>query len=295
MRSFLVILLLSISTLGFAQELNCTVVVNAQQTGNENLQIFKNLEKQLTEFINNTKWTNKTFAPQELINCSMNIIVSEYSGEFFKATIQVQSSRPIYGSSYSSPIYNFNDKDFTFRYLEFQNLIYNPTQYTSNLISVLAFHVYMVLGLDADSFEQNGGQEYYKQAQTILNYSQQENFKGWKLEDGLQSRFILIDNMLSTTFREYRTVIYDYHRLGLDEMGNDLKKGKDKIASSLEKFMAMNSRRPNSFLLRTFFDAKADEIEQIFSDGPQVNIATLKDVLQKVAPMHSSKWRNIKF
>jgi hypothetical protein len=295
MRSFLVILLLSISTLGFAQELNCTVVVNAQQTGNENLQIFKNLEKQLTEFINNTKWTNKTFAPQELINCSMNIIVSEYSGEFFKATIQVQSSRPIYGSSYSSPIYNFNDKDFTFKYLEFQNLIYNPTQYTSNLISVLAFHVYMVLGLDADSFEQNGGQEYYKQAQTILNYSQQENFKGWKLEDGLQSRFILIDNMLSTTFREYRTVIYDYHRLGLDEMGNDLKKGKDKIASSLEKFMAMNSRRPNSFLLRTFFDAKADEIEQIFSDGPQVNIATLKDVLQKVAPMHSSKWRNIKF
>ncbi|GAL65742.1 DUF4835 family protein [Jejuia pallidilutea] len=295
MRSFLVILLLSISTLGFAQELNCTVVVNAQQTGNENLQIFKNLEKQLTEFINNTKWTNKTFAPQELINCSMNIIVSEYSGEFFKATIQVQSSRPIYGSSYSSPIYNFNDKDFTFKYLEFQNLIYNPTQYTSNLISVLAFHVYMVLGLDADSFEQNGGQEYYKQAQTILNYSQQENFKGWKLEDGLQSRFILIDNMLSTTFREYRTVIYDYHRLGLDEMSNDLKKGKDKIASSLEKFMAMNSRRPNSFLLRTFFDAKADEIEQIFSDGPQVNIATLKDVLQKVAPMHSSKWRNIKF
>ncbi|WP_369385287.1 DUF4835 family protein [Jejuia pallidilutea] len=185
--------------------------------------------------MNNTKWTNKTFAPQELINCSMNIIVSEYSGEFFKATIQVQSSRPIYGSSYSSPIYNFNDKDFTFKYLEFQNLIYNPTQYTSNLISVLAFHVYMVLGLDADSFEQNGGQEYYKQAQTILNYSQQENFKGWKLEDGLQSRFILIDNMLSTTFREYRTVIYDYHRLGLDEMSNDLKKGKDKIASSLRK------------------------------------------------------------
>ena len=178
------------------KSLNCTVVVNAQQTGNENLQIFKNLEKQLTEFVNNTKWTDRTFAPQELINCSMNIIISEYSGEFFKATVQVQSSRPIYGSSYSSPVYNFNDKDFSFRYLEFQNLIYNPTQYTSNLISVLAFHVYMILALDADSYEQNGGQDYYKQAQTILNYSQQENFKGWKLEDGLQSRFILIDNVL---------------------------------------------------------------------------------------------------
>lgn len=294
MRNFLIVIVLSFSSLSFAQELNCTVVVNAQQTGNENLQIFKNLEKQLTEFINNTKWTDRTFAPQELINCSMNIIISEYSGEFFNATIQVQSSRPIYGSSYSSPIYNFNDKDFTFRYLEFQNLIYNPTQYTSNLISVLAFHVYMILALDADSYEQNGGQEYYKQALTILNYSQQENFQGWKLEDGLQTRFILIDNVLSTTFKEFRNVIYDYHRLGLDEMSNDTKKGKEAVVTSLSKFKAMNSRRPNSFLLRTFFDAKADEIEQIFTDGPQVNIANLKDVLQKVAPMHSSKWRNIK-
>jgi hypothetical protein len=295
MRSFLIILVFSFSTLSFAQELNCTVVVNAQQTGNENLQIFKNLEKQLTEFINNTKWTDKTFASQELINCSMNIVISQYSGETFQATLQVQSSRPVYGSSYSSPIYNLNDKDFTFRYLEFQNLIYNPTQYTSNLISVLAFHVYMILALDADSYEKNGGQAYYKQAQTILNYSQQENFRGWKLEDGLQTRFILIDNVLSTTFKEYRNVIYNYHRLGLDEMSNDLKKGKSEIASSLTKFKDMNARRPNSFLLRTFFDAKADEIEQVFTDGPQVNIANLKDVLQKVAPLHAAKWRNITF
>ncbi|GAB1857762.1 DUF4835 family protein [Flavobacteriaceae bacterium MHTCC 0001] len=294
MRSFLVLLFLSISLLSFGQELNCTVVVNSQQTGNENLQIFKNLEKQLTEFVNNTKWTNRTFAAQELINCSMNIIISEYSGDLFRASIQVQSSRPIFGSTYASPIYNFNDKDFTFRYLEFQNLIYNPTQFTSNLISVLAFHVYMVLGIDADSYEKNGGQEYYKQAQTILNYSQQENFKGWKLEDGLQSRFVLIDNVLSTTFKEYRDVLYDYHRLGLDAMSDNPKKGKETVSKSLSSFKAMNARRPNSFLLRTFFDAKAEEIQQVFSGGPQVNIASLKDVLQKVAPMHSSKWRNIK-
>ncbi|MEW4924207.1 DUF4835 family protein [Algibacter sp. 2305UL17-15] len=295
MRNFLVIIVLSLGSFGFAQELNCTVVVNSQQTGNDNLQIFKTLEKQLTEFVNTTKWTNKTFAPQELINCSMNIIISEYSGEIFKASIQVQSSRPIYGSSYSTPIYNFNDKDFTFRYLEFQNLIYNKDQYSSNLISVLAFHIHMILGLDADSFEKNGGQTYFKQAQTILNYSQGDNFKGWKLEDGLQSRFVLIDNVLSTTFKEFRNVMYDYHRLGLDVMSEDAKKGKEEISKSLMRFNAMNSRRPNSFLLRTFFDAKAEEIEQMFTGGPQVNIANLKDILQKVAPMHSSKWRNITF
>jgi hypothetical protein len=153
----------------------------------------------------------------------------------------------------------------------------------------------MILALDADSFSEKGGDEYYKQAQVITNFSQQGNFKGWKLEDGLQSRFALIDNVLSPTFKEYREVLYDYHRNGLDQMSENTKAGKDAVASSIKKFLPMNSRRPNSFLLRTFFDAKSDEIEQIFSDGPQVNIASVKDALQKVAPMYSSKWQNIKF
>ncbi|GAA4818515.1 DUF4835 family protein [Litoribaculum gwangyangense] len=295
MRNILIILLFSFVFNGFSQELNCNLVVNAQQTGNENFPIFKTLEKQLTEFINNTKWTNKTFKNQERINCSMVINITNYSGESFQASLQVQSSRPVYGSSFGTPLYSFNDKDFNFQYLEFQNLIYNPTQFESNLVSVLAFHVYMILALDADSFSENGGDEYYKQAQTILNYSQQGNFKGWKLEDGLQSRFALIDNVLSPTFKEYRSVMYNYHRNGLDVMSDNTKEGKDVIASSLQQFQAMNSRRPNSFLLRTFFDAKADEIEQIFTDGPNVNIAKVKETLQKVAPMHSGKWQNIKF
>lgn len=295
MRNILVLLFFSVAFLASSQELNCDVVVNAQQTGSGNLTIFKTLEKQLTEFVNNTKWTNKTFAPQERIDCSMIITITDYSGEAFQGTIQVQSSRPVYGSSFSTPIYNFNDRDFSFRYLEFQNLIYNPAQYESNLISVLAFHIHMILGLDADSFSINGGDAYFKQAQTIVNYSQQDNFSGWKLEDGLQSRFILIDNILSPTFSAYRDVMYGYHREGLDVMSDNVKKGKDAIATTLKKFETMNSRRPNSFLLRTFFDAKAEEIEQIFTDGPNVNIASLKETLQKVAPMHSSKWSNISF
>jgi hypothetical protein len=271
------------------------VVVNAQQTGNENLPIFKTLEKQLKEFVNNTKWTNKTFTFQERIDCSMIINIVNYSGESFQASLQVQSSRPVYGSSFTTPVYNYNDRDFNFTYLEFQNLIFSPTQYESNLVSVLAFHVYMILGLDADSFSENGGDTYFKQTQTIVNYSQQDNFKGWKLADGLQSRFALIDNILSPTFKEYRDIMYTYHRKGLDVMTNDAKDGKEQIAASLKQFQAMNSRRPNSFLLRTFFDAKADEIQQIFSDGPNVNVASVKETLQKVAPMHNSKWQNIKF
>ena len=295
MRNIICFLFILLGIFASAQELNCDVVVNAQQTGSPNLTIFKTLENQLTEFVNNTKWTNKIYAPQERIDCSMVITITQYSGENFQGTIQVQSSRPVYGSSFSTSVYNLNDRDFTFRYLEFQNLIFNPSQYESNLISVLSFHVYMILGLDADTFSRNGGDPYFKQAQTILNYSQQENYKGWKLEDGLQSRFVLIDNLLSPTFSAYRDVMYGYHREGLDVMSENVKKGKDAIASNLKKFEAMNSRRPNSFILRTFFDAKAEEIEQIFSDGPNVNIADLKDALQKIAPMHSSKWNNISF
>lgn len=295
MRNILVILIVSFGFVGFSQELNCNIVVNAQQTGNENLQIYKTLEKQLNEFVNSTKWTNKTFAPQERISCSMFINVGAQNGEIFQASLQIQSSRPVYGSSYTTPLYNFNDRDFNFPYLEFQNLIYNPTQFESNLVSVLAFHINIILGLDADSFAPNGGDVYFKQAQTILNYSQQENYQGWKLADGLQSRFALIDNLLSPTYSQFRDILYAYHRKGMDAMSESTKTGKEQISTALRQFQILNNGRPNSFLVRTFFDAKADEIEQIFSSGPNVNVANLIEVLQKVAPTHNGKWQNIRF
>lgn len=295
MRKFIYLLIVTCSLQSFSQELNCEVVVNAQLTGNENVQIFKTLERQLKEFINNTTWTNKTFKPQERINCSMVINVTDYSNDNFQATIQVQSVRPVYGSSYSTPVYNYNDKDFNFQYLEFQNMVYNPNQFESNLISVLSYHVYMILGMDADTFAPKGGSEYYAQAQVITNYSQQGNYSGWKLEDGNQSRFILIDNVLSDTYKEFRETLYSYHRKGLDEMNTDTKEGKLSIAKSLSALREMNNRRPNSYLMRVFFDAKAEEIEDIFSGGPTVNISDLVSTLTRIAPMHASKWRNINF
>lgn len=290
---FLFVFLFSINS--FSQELNCTVVVNAQQTGDENLPVFKTMQRQISDFVNKTKWTDKGYLAQERINCSMFITIQDYSSDSFTATIQVQSSRPVYGSAYGTPVYNYNDKDFSFRYLEYQNMVYNPSQYESNFISVLSFHVYMILGMDADSFSQNGGDSYFKQAQTILQYSQQENFKGWQQKDGLQTRFTLIDNILSPTYKELRNVMYSYHIGALDTMHKNQKLGKEKIANVLQQLEMMNRRRPNSYILRVFFDAKADEIEQIFSGGPNVNVVALSETLKKVAPMHSAKWRNIKF
>jgi hypothetical protein len=295
MRNYLVLFFLFFVSFSSAQELNCEVVVNAQLTGNENLQLFKNLERQLKEFVNNKAWTNKVYKPQERIISSMVININEYNSDLFSATIQVQASRPVYGSSFTTPIYNFNDGDFTFKYLEFQNLIYNPGQFESNLVSVIAYHVYMILAIDAETFAENGGDQYFKQAQTIVNYSQQTNFKGWKPEDGLQTRYQLVENVLSTTYKEYRKVMYQYHRDGLDAMSENPKKGKEAISKALLQLDVMNRRRPNSFLLRTFFDTKADEITDIFSGGPKITITKLIATLNKVAPLHSSKWRNISF
>ncbi len=278
-----------------AQELNCSVTVIAQQTGNDNNVVFKTLERQLREFINNTKWTDKTYKPEERIECSMVINVDSYNNDLFSANLQVQSSRPVFNSSYLSPVYNFNDKDFSFQYLEFQNLIYNPNQFESNLISVLAFHVYMILGIDADTFQLNGGDEYYRQAQIIANYSQQGNTKGWRLEDGRQTRFALIDDLLSPTFKEFRSTMYEYHLKGLDNMSDAPKDTKAKMTNIFSDLNKLHSRRPNSFLMRVFFDAKADEILDIFNGGPSVNITEVISILNRIAPMHSSKWRQIKF
>ncbi|WMI67606.1 DUF4835 family protein [Mangrovimonas sp. YM274] len=294
-RVFFVISFVAFFVSGYAQELNCNLVVNAQKTGNENVQVFRTLERQLTEFVNNTTWTNKDFKPQERINCSMIITIADYDTDVFQASIQVQSSRPVFNSTYSTPVYNFNDRNFTFQYLEFQNLVFNPNQYESNLVSVLTYHIYMILGMDADTFELNGGDEYFKQAQTILNYSQQENFKGWKLEDGTQSRFVLIDNLMSPTFEQFREVMYNYHRNGLDVMHENPKKGKQEIATAIGTLEKLHNKRPNSFLMRVFFDAKSDEIEEIFSDGPNVNITNVVSSLNRIAPTYASKWRNISY
>ena len=279
-----------------SQELNCTLVVNAQQTGNENVQVFKTLEKQLNEFINNTRWSSKSFETQERIECSMVINIQNYQTDAFQASIQIQSARPVYNSFYSSSVYNFNDKDFNFNYIEYQNLNFNTTQFESNLVSVIAFHVYMILGMDADTFELNGGSSYYKQARDIVSYSQQSGFKGWEPPaGGAQTRSALINNILSPTFKDFHSILFNYHFTGLDQLAKDIKGGKIALVSSLMKLEDLNKRRPNSFLLRVFFDAKADEISDVFSDGPSVNIAKLVSMLNKVAPTHSNKWKNIKF
>ncbi|MGB7843160.1 MAG: DUF4835 family protein [Salinimicrobium sp.] len=281
--------------IGRAQELNCQVVVNAEQTGQANTSVFKTLQNSLGEFINQTQWTNKEFLPQERINCSMFININEYSTNSFSGTIQVQSSRPVFGSTMVTPVFNFNDQQFSFQYTEYEPLQYNPTEFKSNLISVVTFYVYTILGLDADTFEEQGGTIYYEKANQIVNAAQQGTNAGWKVTDGNKSRYRLNADLLSNSFSGYRKALYDYHRNGLDVMHMSPLEGKKGVATAILDLERMSERRPNSLLIRTFFDAKADEVEQIFSGGPTVQVKEVVDALSNLAPTLSEKWGNIRY
>lgn len=277
-----------------AQELNCKVSINYDRITNANPQIFKTLERSLTDFINKTRWTNQTFKDNEKIECSMLINVSGYSSDQFTASIQVQSSRPIFNSSYTSPVFNHNDKDFSFRYLEFETLVFSPNSYDSNLISVVAFYSYMMMGLDADTFGLKGGDQYYELAQNVAILAQQGGSKGWNQSDGNLSRYFLINDIRSNTFSPYREAMYEYHS-GLDMMADNQKGAKEKIKRSVKTLSAIYDSRPNAFLTRIFFDAKADELVSIFSGGPSIAVADMVENLNKISPLNSSKWGNIKF
>lgn len=285
---------LTLMSFSFAQEIKCDVKINSERVNMTNKQIFKTLETSLTEFVNNTRWTNVAVKQHERINCSMFINVSAYDSDTFVATLQVQASRPVFKANYSTPIFSYNDKDFVFRYVEFENLFFNPNSFDSNLVSMVAFYVYTILGVDADSFSPLGGTSYFSMAQTVMSNAQQSNFKGWKQSDGNQTRFIYLTDIISSTFNPVRLANYEYHFNGLDKMADNTKVAKENIIKALAELAKIHSIRPNAFVTRVFFDTKSDEIQSIFSGGPSVNISDLVDNLNRISPTNASKWANIK-
>lgn len=276
------------------QELNCTVQINSDRITDANTQIFNTLERSLADFVNNTRWTTRDFARGERIECSMFINISGYESNQFTATLQVQSSRPIYNSTYLSPVFNFNDKDFNFRYNESENLIYNPNSFDSNLVGVISYYANVIIGMDADTFEINGGTPYFQAAQNIASQAQGSSYKGWSPQDGNQNRYFLINDILSTTYLPFREAMYNYHLTALDTMSENQKEGKEKLIASIKKLAEVHSVRPNAFLTRVFFDAKSDELVSAFSGGPAVSISELVETLNRISPLNSTKWSNIK-
>nr|WP_298660609.1 DUF4835 family protein [uncultured Flavobacterium sp.] len=277
-----------------AQELRCTATLNYDKVTNVNPQIFKTLEKQISYFLNNTKFTEKEFKNNERINCAFFFIINSFDSNNFNATLQVNSSRPVYNATYTTPVLNLNDKDVQFKYVEFENFIYDQNAFTSNLVSILSFYAHVIIGADADTFASKGGTEAYEKALTVSNMAQSSGYAGWVQTGKNPTRYNLISDLMSPTFDPYRETMYAYHIKGLDIMAGNVKAGKLGISSAIDTLLQLHKVRPNSLLARTFFDAKTDEIVTIFGGGPPVDTSKLIDALQTISPLNSSKWNKIK-
>lgn len=280
-----------------AQEFNAKVQVITEGIQATNKQRFRTLEKAITQFINNRRWTDETYAREERIECSFIINITDVnaSNDKFTATLQLQLSRPVYNSGYNSPILTHRDNNFSFEYLEFDRLEFAINTFNSNLTSVLAFYAYLMLGYDHDTFSLNGGDPYYAKAQTVLGNAQNNGFTGWGSFDGRKNRFWLIDNLTSPAFEGFRECLYEYHRKGLDLMHDRSKhkEAKQNIRDALLKLEKVNDQRNNSYVMQIWFDTKNQEIANIFSDGEPIKTAELKELLVQLDANNAQMYQKI--
>ena len=280
-----------------AQELHCNVSVNSSRIQGTNKSVFNTLQRDLYEFINTTAWTSNVFAADERIECSIFITITEQIGTSdFKGSLQVQSSRPVYGSAYTSPIFNFMDNDVAFQYLEYDKLEFNENQYSS-LVSLVAFYTYIIIGLDYDTFSLRGGTEWFKKAEQIVMLAQNATESGWKHYDGSRNnRYLMIENILNTKYNLERGAYYKYHRLGLDRMSDQMSEGREETLNAILDIQRVYRERPDNYLffLKIFFDAKADEIVNIFSEATQQERNRVHQVLLEIDKTNENKYKKLK-
>lgn len=290
--------LLLLSHFALAQELLANVQVNSQQMAGSNQQLYKTLEKSLRDFINNTSWTGKKLQNFEKIKSNFAIVINERDGNTFRGSIVVQAVRPVYNSTYESPLLNINDSKFTFEYLENENLIFNERQFSGkNLIDVISFYVYLILGYDADTFQLNGGQQWFTKAQQISQNSQNQKFDGWAIIEGPRSRGSLINGIINPSNATLRKIYYNYHRAGLDLLSApDQNTPKKAIYDALMLLKTYENNFQMNYAVNLFTDAKSDEIFSIFDSGnaPAVNMSELKQLMLIFAPKKSDKWNKWK-
>ena len=291
---FLILFLLS-SKFVFTQELNCQVTVNYDQIqGSTNKQIFDQLKISILEFMNNTKWTTEIFAQQEKIDCSFLIIVKQALGaDEYSGSIQVTSNRPVFKSSYATPVLNLEDEFFQFKFQQFSQLEFNINSFQNNLTSVLAYYAYVVLATDYDSFAPLGGTTYWQKAQLIVQNAQGAGEAGWKQSQSQKNRYWLIENTLQPLFKGIRDCMYSYNMSGLDRMSEGPEAARTVILTSLELLIPVAKSRPASFNMQVFFNAKRDEIINIFKGGTLEEKTKVLEILATVDPAGTTRYQKI--
>lgn len=281
--------------MGEAQELNARITVNGEKVAVANKQIFTTLQNALTEFVNNRRWTDATFAVNEKIDCNMTIIVNEMDETTFKSEIQVQARRPVYNSSYTTTLLNFRDQELEFEYTEGETLDYNSNTLTNNLTATVVFYVYLILGLDFDSFALQGGNTYIQQAQQIVNLAQSEmGWTGWKAFDSNRNRHAVVTALQDNASEAFRQMWYTYHMKGLDEMAANADRGRTTIIEAISALQTVKKARPTSVLLQMFSDAKLDELIAIYSKATSQERQEGYKFLMDIYPAQSTRLEELK-
>jgi len=280
----------------YAQELNCRIQVFSQQIQTSNKHIFESMQKDLYEFMNNRKWTDHVYTYDEKIECTILINLTEQiSADQYKGTMQIQSIRPIFNSNYNSVMLNLKDNDIQFNYQEFQALEFNENTFGSNLVSLLAYYAYIIIGFDYDSYSLMGGTPYFQKAEKIVQNAQNAQEKGWKSYESQKNRYWLVENLLNSKYAPIREFNYKYHRLGLDIMAEKQADGRAQIADALTLIQKVFRDKPSPFmmLLQILFDAKSDEFVQVFSESFPDEKARIVNLLKEVDPTNANKYQRL--
>ncbi len=298
MRKVFLTLALAMAVGMSAQEINCTVTVNSDQIEGSNKQIFETLKRSIEEYMNQNRWTNMTYAIPEKIECSMLIIVKKMENNMFTCEMTLQSRRPVYGTTYTTPLLNFKDQAFNFTYQEFDRIEYQQNQFTTNLTAMLAYYCYLIIGHDQDSFQRMGGTPFFQQCEEIVNTCQSASMdnteqRGWLAFESNRSRYALINNLLDEAFKKYRNYYYEYHRLGLDEMSSNVTNGRARIAEGLPVLKEAYRARPATYVINTFLDAKAEELVDIFSQGTEKEKQDVYTILTDIDPTRVNTYDRI--
>ncbi len=299
-RVILLVIAASISSYNaFSQELKCTVTVNADKIDGSNKSMFETLQQSISEFVNNTRWTDMVVAEQERIESTMYFIINSVTTEgMVNASLQVQCRRPVYGTSYMTPVLNYMDEDVSFAYQEFDRLDYQSNQFTTNLVAIVTYYCYLMLGMDLDSYSRLGGTVCFQQCENIVAQAQTASIEsseqaGWKAFGSTRNRHILINNLMDDAFTPYRNYFYEYHRLGLDIMSTNVANGRKKIADGIPILKDMRQARPATSVVAMFLDTKNDELIQLFTQATEQEKKTFLETMESVDPTRMNQYEQI--
>ncbi|HTQ29112.1 MAG TPA: DUF4835 family protein [Puia sp.] len=283
-----------------AQELKAGITVLANRISSQiDHRIFQTLQTALNDFLNNRKWTNESFQPNEKIVCNFLLNLSgNLDNQTFQGSLTVQAARPVFNSAYQSPLLNFMDESITFRYVQFQPLDFNETRvqgsepYAANLTATFAYYVYMILGLNFDSFASRGGDVYFQKALNIVNNAPEgPNIVGWKLFDGPRNRYVLINNLTDARYTQFHDALYNYYRLGLDQMYDKETDARTAILNSLSELNAINTDFPNLMYMQIFFQGRGNELSGVFKKGDPDQKSRALDFLSRLDIPNINKYK----